>query len=237
MRTVTSLLSVVAAIVLLTLFAPLLVCIAVAVLIDTRCAPIFCQRRIGQCDRAFTIYKFRTMTNQRDSNGRLLPDEQRLTRWGSLLRHTSLDEIPQLWNIVRGEMAFVGPRPLPPDYLPRYSERQRRRHEVRPGITGWAQVNGRNALSWEGKFDFDVWYVDHKSLGLDVKILWLTLIKVVRGDGVSQVGHATMPEFMGPEFMGPEFMGPEFMGPELMGNRRGAGEMGFVPASSEAQKK
>lgn len=185
------------AILLLVLFAPFLVCIAVSIIIGTRRSPIFRQHRIGQYERPFSIYKLRTMMDLRDSSGHLLPDEQRLTPLGRFLRRASLDEIPQLWNIARGDMAFVGPRPLLPEYLPRYNNCQHRRHEVKPGITGWAQINGRNALTWEEKFNLDVWYVDHQSFLLDVKILWLTLLKVLKRDGISQDGHATMPEFMG----------------------------------------
>ncbi|HXK02684.1 MAG TPA: sugar transferase, partial [Verrucomicrobiae bacterium] len=133
----------------------------------------------------------------RDSAGRLLPDEQRLTPLGRFLRRTSLDELPQLWNVLKGDMSLVGPRPLLPEYLPRYNSHQRRRHEVKPGITGWAQIHGRNTLAWERKFDLDVWYVDHRSLWLDIKILWLTVLKVIRREGISQNGHATMPEFTG----------------------------------------
>jgi lipopolysaccharide/colanic/teichoic acid biosynthesis glycosyltransferase len=126
-----------------------------------------------------------------------LPDEQRLTTIGRFLRSSSLDELPQLWNVLRGDMSLVGPRPLLPEYLPRYNAHARRRHEVQPGITGWAQIHGRNALTWEEKFDLDVWYVDHRSSWLDLKILWLTMRQVLRRDGISQPGHATMPEFMG----------------------------------------
>lgn len=203
MRRTTSFLGAVVAILLLTLLAPLLLSIAVLIVIDTRRSPIFRQHRIGQHHRSFSIYKLRTMNDIRDSSGSLLPDEQRLTPLGRFLRKASLDEIPQLWNIARREMAFVGPRPLLPEYLPRYNIHQRRRHEVKPGITGWAQVNGRNALTWEQKFDLDVWYVDHWSLWLDIKILWLTLLKVWQRDGISQEGHATMSEFMGSSFHEP----------------------------------
>jgi sugar transferase EpsL len=192
-----SFLSVVMAISLLALFAPLMVCIAVLIVIDIRYSPVFGQQRIGQYDRLFTIYKFRTMTDLRDSSGRLLPDERRLTALGRFLRSTSLDELPQLWNVLKGDMSLVGPRPLLPEYLPRYTAFQRRRHEVRPGITGWVQVNGRNSLTWEQKFELDVWYVDHWSLWLDAKVLWMTVSQVLRREGVSQAGHATMPEFMG----------------------------------------
>jgi lipopolysaccharide/colanic/teichoic acid biosynthesis glycosyltransferase len=142
------------------------------------------------------------MTEERDQSGNLLPDEQRLTGIGRLLRQTSLDELPQLWNVVCGHMSLVGPRPLLTQYLARYDVHQRRRHEVKPGITGWAQANGRNALSWEQKFEMDVWYVDHQSLRLDIKILWLTLRQIIHRKGISQTGHATMPEFMGTQSRG-----------------------------------
>src|ERR1035437_6557089 len=158
---------------------------------------LFRQVRIGRGERPFTFLKFRTMTEARDSHGMLLPDERRLTALGQFLRASSLDELPQLWNVLKGDMSLVGPRPLLPEYLARYNMRQRRRHEVKPGITGWAQVNGRNALTWEEKFDLDVWYVDHWSPWLDIKVLWLTLLRVLQRDGISQCGHATMPEFMG----------------------------------------
>ena len=175
------------------------VILALACLIQMRLGKpvLFRQTRIGHGDKPFTFLKFRTMTDARDSRGILLPDEPRLTALGRFLRASSLDELPQLWNVLKGNMSLVGPRPLLPEYLARYNTHQRRRHEVKPGITGWAQVNGRNALTWEEKFDLDVWYVDHCSLWLDVKILWLTLLKVLRREGISQQGHATMPEFMG----------------------------------------
>jgi len=158
---------------------------------------LFRQVRPGLGGRPFTLLKFRTMTEARDAQGNLLPDEERLTRFGRFLRRTSLDELPELFNVLKGDMSLVGPRPLLMEYLERYSPEQARRHEVRPGITGWAQVNGRNALSWEEKFELDVWYVDHLSLVLDVKILFLTLWKVLKGEGIARPGHATMPEFMG----------------------------------------
>ena len=175
------------------------VILALACLIQMRLGKpvLFRQTRIGHGDKPFTFLKFRTMTDARDSRGILLPDEPRLTALGRFLRASSLDELPQLWNVLKGNMSLVGPRPLLPEYLARYNTHQRRRHEVKPGITGWAQVNGRNALTWEEKFDLDVWYVDHCSLWLDVKILWLTLLKVLHRDGISHDGHATMPEFMG----------------------------------------
>lgn len=143
------------------------------------------------------MVKFRTMTNARDTNGQLLPDAERLTPFGRFLRSSSLDELPELWNVLKGEMSLVGPRPLLMEYLPLYTSEQARRHDVRPGITGWAQVNGRNALSWEEKFKLDVWYVDNRTLWLDIKILWLTVRKVLMRDGISAAGEATMPRFTG----------------------------------------
>ncbi len=143
------------------------------------------------------LYKFRTMTDTRDPSGNLLPDAERLPPFGIFLRRTSLDELPQLWNVVRGDMSLVGPRPLMMRYLGRYTPEQFRRHDCLPGITGWAQVNGRNDISWENKFELDVWYVDHCSLLLDLKILWLTVVKTILGVGVSAAGHATAPEFEG----------------------------------------
>lgn len=161
-------------------------------------SPIFFeQRRPGLNGEIFKLVKFKTMTNERDKNGNLLSDEIRLTKFGKFLRSTSLDELPGLWNVLKGDMSLVGPRPLLVEYLPLYSEKQSRRHEVRPGITGWAQVNGRNAISWNEKFELDVWYVDNQSIWLDVKILWLTLKKVIRREGVTKDGHATTEYFKG----------------------------------------
>ena len=157
----------------------------------------FRQVRPGREGRPFELIKFRTMTNARDASGQLLPDAERLTPFGRFLRSSSLDELPELWNVLKGEMSLVGPRPLLVEYLPLYSVEQARRHEVRPGITGWAQVNGRNALSWEEKFKLDVWYVDNRTLWLDIKILWLTVRKVLVRDGISAAGEATMPRFTG----------------------------------------
>lgn len=158
---------------------------------------LFRQARVGLAEKIFTLYKFRTMTDRRGAARKLLPDAERLTPLGSFLRKWSLDELPQLWNVLKGEMSFVGPRPLPPKYLPRYTPFQRRRHSVKPGITGWAQVNGRNGLTWEQKFALDVWYTENWSIWLDMKILARTAWKVVRREGISQAGHATMPEFLG----------------------------------------
>lgn len=158
---------------------------------------LFSQLRPGLSGKLFRLYKFRTMTNGTDPEGRLLPDAFRLTGFGKFLRATSLDELPELWNVLKGEMSLVGPRPLLNEYLPLYSARQARRHEMRPGITGWAQVNGRNALSWEDKFELDVWYVENQTLFLDLGILWKTVLAVVRRDGISSDGHATMPPFKG----------------------------------------
>ena len=170
---------------------------AVAARVSLGPGVMFRQARAGQHGEEIMVLKLRTMTDERDENGELLPDEQRLTKVGQLLRSTSLDELPQLWNVLRGDMSLVGPRPLPTRYVPRYSERQRRRLEALPGITGWSQVTTRNAGSWADKLELDVWYVDHQSLWLDIKILALTVRSVVKRDGVSADGHATMPEFMG----------------------------------------
>jgi sugar transferase EpsL len=173
--------------------------IAAVIRLNLRTSPVFAQSRAGMNERPFTLYKFRTMSEARDAAGSLLPDEQRLTALGRRLRETSLDELPQLWNVLKGDMSLVGPRPLMARYLSRYTDRQRRRHEARPGITGWAQIHGRNALTWEEKFELDVWYVDNQSIWVDIKILAITAWKVLRPDGVSQPGHATMPEFLGTE--------------------------------------
>ncbi|HMS27499.1 MAG TPA: sugar transferase [Burkholderiaceae bacterium] len=158
---------------------------------------IFSQLRPGLHGQAFKMVKFRTMTDARGVDGKLLPDADRLTRLGQFLRASSLDELPELWNVLKGEMSLVGPRPLLLEYLPLYSSEQARRHHVRPGITGWAQVNGRNALSWDEKFKLDVWYVDNRSVWLDIKILWLTIRKVLMRDGISAAGEATMSKFTG----------------------------------------
>jgi lipopolysaccharide/colanic/teichoic acid biosynthesis glycosyltransferase len=186
-----------AAVPLLILISPLMLLLGLCSRLFLGKSVLFRQERPGYHEKPFTIYKFRTMHDGVDSHGDLLPDARRLTRVGSLLRQTSLDELPEFWNVLKGDMSLVGPRPLLPEYLLRYTAFQRRRHEVKPGITGWVQVNGRNSLTWEEKFELDVWYVDHGSLWLDGKILWMTMLQVLRRDGISQAGHATMPEFMG----------------------------------------
>ena len=168
------------------------------ILISKLGLPIFFkQSRPGLNGKIFNIYKFRTMTNECDKDGILLPDALRLNKFGKFLRSTSLDELPSLWNVLKSDMSLVGPRPLLLEYLPLYSTQQARRHEVKPGITGWAQVNGRNAITWGEKFDLDVWYVDNQSIWLDIKILWLTVKKVIMRDGINQVGQSTMENFKG----------------------------------------
>ena len=176
---------------------PVIVLIVLLVRLKIGSPIFFKQRRPGLNGEIFNIVKLRTMNNDRDKNGNLMSDEIRLTKFGKFLRSTSLDELPGLWNVLKGDMSLVGPRPLLVEYLPLYSERQSRRHKVRPGITGWAQVNGRNAISWDEKFELDVWYVDNKSIWLDVKILWLTVKKVIRRQGVNKDGHATTEYFKG----------------------------------------
>ena len=179
------------------LLSPLILFTAVGVSIFLGAPVIFCQKRPGHKGQPFFIYKFRTMRDASDSAGNLLPDSERLTRLGRFLRTFSLDELPELFNILRGEMSIVGPRPLLMEYLERYSSEQMRRHDAYPGLTGWAQVNGRNAITWQEKFALDVWYVDHWSFWLDIKIVLLTLWKVVKREGISQPGQATIEYFMG----------------------------------------
>ena len=181
----------------LVVISPLLGLIALLVRVYHGAPVLFRQVRPGYQNRLFSVVKFRTMSEGRDPQGVLLSDERRLTSLGRILRATSLDELPELFNVLRGEMSLVGPRPLLEQYLERYSAEQIRRHEVLPGITGWAQVNGRNTITWEDKFSYDVWYVDHWSLWLDIKILVLTFWKVIRREGISQEGHATAEEFWG----------------------------------------
>ena len=183
----------------LMLLAPPLLLLSGLVRISFGSPVLFRQVRPGLHGRPFMMVKFRTMMDERGADGALLPDAQRLTPLGRFLRASSLDELPELWNVIRGDMSLVGPRPLLMEYLPLYTPGQARRHEVRPGITGWAQVNGRNAISWEEKFALDVWYVDHRSLWLDLRILWMTLRKVLVRDGISAAGEATMTRFTGSE--------------------------------------
>jgi sugar transferase EpsL len=182
---------------LLVALSPALFSIAMLILLRMGWPILFRQQRAGRYGRPFTIYKFRTMTDKRDTKGQLLPDGERLTQLGHVLRLFSVDELPQLWNVLLGDLSLVGPRPLLMQYLGRYNDEQARRHNVLPGITGWAQINGRNAITWNQKFALDVWYVDHWSLWLDTKILWLTAMTIIHREGISQTGHATMPEFMG----------------------------------------
>ncbi|MCL1467428.1 sugar transferase [Argonema galeatum A003/A1] len=181
----------------LIVFSPFIIFVAIAIYIRMGQPIVFTQPRPGKDGDIFTFYKFRTMTNDRDADGNLLSDEERLTAIGQFLRKTSLDELPQLLNVLKGDMSFVGPRPLMVEYLERYSPEQARRHDVMPGITGWAQINGRNTISWQEKFKLDVWYVDNWSLWLDLKILFLTVWKVVKKEGISQANHATVEDFMG----------------------------------------
>ncbi len=199
-RYVKRLLDIFCALAAIIVFCWLYAAIAILVKIKLGSPILFTQERPGMNEKIFKLYKFRTMTDERDENGELLPDEIRLTKFGKWLRSTSLDELPEALNILKADMSVVGPRPLLVRYLPRYSGEQRRRHEVRPGLSGWAQVNGRNAASWEDKFEHDVWYVDHVSFVLDVKIIFMTVMKAfVKREGISSETNATMEEFMGNE--------------------------------------
>ena len=182
---------------LLLCLAPLLLLLAWLIRRNLGTPVLFCQMRPGRHGKLFAMYKFRTMRDAADENGKPLPDAERLTPFGRKLRAASLDELPELWNVLKGDMSLVGPRPLLPEYLPLYNAEQSRRHEVRPGITGWAQVNGRNAISWPEKFRLDVWYVDHRSFWLDIKILLLTVKKVFARDGINSEGEATAAKFEG----------------------------------------
>ena len=182
---------------LVVLLLPLLALLAVLVYTNLGSPALFRQQRPGLLGKPFTFYKFRTMNNGTDENGRLLSDEDRLTGFGSFLRRTSLDELPQLFNVIRGDMSLIGPRPLLMEYLDLYTDEQMRRHEVRPGITGWAQVNGRNAITWEEKFRLDLWYVDNRSLFLDLRIILMTVARIVSKEGISQAGMATAEKFRG----------------------------------------
>lgn len=182
---------------LIILFLPIYIVVSLLIFFKMGSPILFRQKRPGYKEKIFGIYKFRTMTNEKDEFGNLLPDDKRLVGIGKFIRSTSLDELPQLFNVLKGEMSFVGPRPLLVEYLPLYNQKQKRRHDVKPGITGWAQVNGRNAISWEQKFDYDVWYVDNQSFLLDIKILWLTFLKVVKRSDISSSTSSTMEKFEG----------------------------------------
>ncbi|TDR57291.1 lipopolysaccharide/colanic/teichoic acid biosynthesis glycosyltransferase [Halomonas ventosae] len=182
---------------LLVLLSPLLLLVSVVVYLNFGFPVLFRQQRPGLHGQSFVMFKFRSMRNDIDTEGNLLANELRMTRFSQWLRSTSLDELPTLWNVLKGDMSLVGPRPLLVEYLPLYTHRQGRRHEVKPGVTGWAQVNGRNAITWEEKFELDVWYVDHRSLGLDLHILMLTLRKVLRREGIAHAGDVSMPRFRG----------------------------------------
>ncbi|ADQ81911.1 sugar transferase [Riemerella anatipestifer] len=181
------------------LLSPVFILVTIGLFFANQGKPFFFQKRPGKNERIFSIIKFKTMNDKKDANGNLLSDAERLTAIGKFVRKTSLDEIPQLLNVIKGDMSLVGPRPLLPQYLPLYNEEQKKRHNVRPGITGWAQVNGRNAISWQQKFEYDVWYVENISLSLDIKILLLTVKKVFVSEGISQEGQATIEPFKGNE--------------------------------------
>ena len=190
-------LDILAAAIGLIIFSPILIVISLMVRRQMGPPVLFRQTRPGMHGKPFQMIKFRTMRDAIDADGRPLPDAERLTKLGRFLRSSSLDELPELWNVLKGDMSLVGPRPLLMEYLPLYSSEQARRHEVRPGVTGWAQVNGRNAISWDEKFALDVWYVDNRSIWLDLKIIWFTIHKVIKRDGISAAGEATMSRFTG----------------------------------------
>ena len=207
------LLDVVGAALGLLVLSPLLLGVALVIRLTSGPGVLFRQERPGLGGRTFTMMKFKTMRDTRDASGAALPDERRITRIGAVLRRWSLDELPELWNVLTGQMSLVGPRPLLVEYLPLYSAEQARRHEVRPGMTGWAQVNGRNAITWEQKFTYDVWYVDNRSIALDIRILGMTVAAVFRREGISQAGHATAEPFRGTELTG--FRGVPSTGDEV----------------------
>lgn len=196
-RLIKRFLDIILSLALIAVLSPALILIYVLAKVKLGSPALFKQERPGLHERIFVLYKFRSMTDAKDAEGNLLPDSDRLTGFGKFLRSTSIDELPELYNILKGDMSFVGPRPLLVQYLQRYDKEQARRHEVRPGLTGWAQVNGRNAISWKEKFEMDVWYVDHWSLWLDMKILIMTVAIVLKRSGVSAEGEATIKEFMG----------------------------------------
>lgn len=180
-------------------FFPFFTIVFIALVINNRGTPFFYQERPGKNGNIFNVIKFKTMNDKKDKEGNLLPDSIRLTKVGKFIRKTSLDELPQLLNVLKGDMAVIGPRPLLPEYLPLYNEEQRKRHQVKPGISGWAQVNGRNAISWQQKFEYDVWYVENLSFLLDVKIFFMTFAKVFKSEGITKVGEVTMSKFQGNE--------------------------------------
>ena len=188
---------VVSSLVILIVVSPILIIVGILVLVMLNRPVFFTQVRPGEDCKPFKMYKFRTMTNETDKGGHLLPNARRMTKFGLFLRRSSLDELPELYNVLRGDMSLVGPRPLLMDYVPLFNEFQIRRHEVKPGITGWAQVNGRNSISWEEKFELDIWYVEHRNFLLDLKILWLTFLKTLRREGISYEGDVAMPRFKG----------------------------------------
>lgn len=184
-------------ILLIVLFSPIYIIVSLLILLKMGSPILFKQQRPGLHEKIFEIYKFRTMTNEKDENGQLLSDDKRLVGIGKFIRSVSLDELPQIFNVLKGDMSFIGPRPLLIEYLTLYNEKQKKRHDVKPGITGWAQVNGRNAISWEQKFEFDIWYVEHHSFWLDMKILWMTFIKVIKRSDISSNTSITMEKFKG----------------------------------------
>ena len=192
-----NLLDFVVSLILILIFLPLIILLTILLVIQNKGSAFFFQDRPGQHEKRIRIVKFKSMTDDRDEDGRLLPDNQRITRLGRLIRKWSLDELPQLFNVLKGDMSLIGPRPLLFKYIPLYSKVQRRRHEVKPGITGWAQVNGRNAISWGKKFELDVYYVDHLSLGLDFKIFWKTILKILKREGIDQSKERPMEPFNG----------------------------------------
>jgi len=181
----------------LIILSPVQIIVGIIVFLTIGFPLLFKQTRPGFHSKPFVFYKFRTMTQKINNSGDLLPDKDRITKFGLFLRKTSLDEFPSLWNVLRGDMSFVGPRPLLMEYLDHYNSEQARRHDVKPGITGWAQINGRNAISWEDKFKLDIWYVDNRTIRLDIKILFLTIWKVLTAEGINQVGHVTVEKFKG----------------------------------------